>query len=110
LNSCGVFARISSYKEHRNIRKSTRTPFFIAARLVDVKSILTKNGNHSKELFKDGCVSFFLRGSMAEASAATTIDFPLPTFFVNIQLSDVGGHGGGKRRHYYTRYARHTRI
>src|SRR5713226_10449605 len=27
---------------------------------------------------------------MAEASAATTILFPLPTFFANIQLSDVG--------------------
>jgi len=34
---------------------------------------------------------------------APTMDFPLPTFFVNIQLSDVGEHGGGKRRPSYTR-------
>jgi len=30
---------------------------------------------------------------MAEASAATTILFPLPTFFTGTQRSDVGEHG-----------------
>ncbi len=40
---------------------------------------------------------------MAEASAATTILFPLPTFFADIQRSMVGEHGGGKHRHYYIR-------
>src|SRR5713226_1113344 len=33
------------------------------------------------------------RANMAEASAATTILFPLPTFFAGTQRSDVGEHG-----------------
>src|SRR6266852_9610386 len=36
---------------------------------------------------------------MAEASAATTIHFPLPKRCADIRRGGVGEHGGGKRRH-----------
>src|SRR5713226_56230 len=38
----------------------------------------------------------------------SSIVFPLPK--VGIRGGEVCGHGGGKRRHYYTRYARHACI
>src|SRR5216684_1061614 len=53
------------------------------------------------DMHEQGCckVGNTMSTSMAEASAATTIHFPLPKRCADIRRGGVGEHGGGKRRH-----------